>query len=48
MSLIEQTQPHASAPQAPLWEDLQAAMALVSAVGEVPFQRTPPLPLQGP
>lgn len=46
MSLIEHTQPHAGAPQAPLWEDLQAAMALVSAVGEVPFPITPPPPLQ--
>ena len=48
MSLIEQTNPHASALQAPLWEDLQAAAALASAVGEVPFKRTPPPPLQGP
>lgn len=46
MSLIEQSNPIHGAPSVPLWEDLRAAQALVSAA-ENP-QSIPSLPLPLP
>lgn len=44
MRLMNQISPKSSAPVSALWDDLQAAKALVSAVGDFPLQLPPPLP----
>jgi hypothetical protein len=43
--MFDQYQPHVPPITAPLWDDIQAALALVSANGEHPCIPTPPHPI---
>lgn len=40
------SQPHSRPPAVPLWDDIQAALALVSAAGELPCKTPHRKPLR--